>query len=119
MLPPLFGWVSITKKPRFRKCCIIRRQFKHDDTAPVIPLSPGVRIIATDAGSCFTCAPGFKRRTMNTSEKEALDPTERVASDLVHIMCAANGVNEFFENALPPIAEKFGAKRVMLIDYHE
>jgi sigma-B regulation protein RsbU (phosphoserine phosphatase) len=56
---------------------------------------------------------------MNTSEKEALDPTERVASDLVHIMCAANGLNEFFENALPPIAETFGAKRSMLIDYHE
>src|SRR5262249_45910708 len=60
-----------------------------------------------------------RRRTMNTSEKEALDPTERVASDLVHTMCAANGLNEFFENALPLIAEAFGAKRVMLIDYHE
>jgi serine phosphatase RsbU (regulator of sigma subunit) len=56
---------------------------------------------------------------MNTSEREALDPTERLASDLVHIMCAANGLNEFFENALPPIAGAFGAERVILIDYHE
>jgi Stage II sporulation protein E (SpoIIE) len=56
---------------------------------------------------------------MNTSERDALDPTERVASDLVHTMCAANGLNEFFENALPPIAGAFGAKRVTLIDYQE
>jgi Stage II sporulation protein E (SpoIIE) len=56
---------------------------------------------------------------MNTSERDALDPTERVASDLVHTMCAANGLNEFFENALPPIAGAFGARRVILIDYQE
>jgi hypothetical protein len=56
---------------------------------------------------------------MNTSERVALDPTERVASDLVHTMCAANGLNEFFENALPPIAGAFGAGRVILIDYQE
>jgi hypothetical protein len=50
---------------------------------------------------------------MNTSEREALDLTDRVASNLVHTMCAANGLNEFFENALPPIAGAFGAKRVI------
>src|SRR5207302_10449808 len=33
--------------------------------------------------------------------------------------CATTGLNDFFENALPRIAESFGSRRVMLVDYHE
>src|SRR5262249_466877 len=34
-------------------------------------------------------------------------------------MCAARGLNEFLENALPPVTRAFGADRVMLIDYRD
>src|SRR5262249_14739649 len=51
--------------------------------------------------------------------KEALNPSERLAADLVHTLCSASGLNEFVENALPSIAELFGAQRFILIDYRE
>src|SRR5438552_1002267 len=49
----------------------------------------------------------------------SLNPAEKVASDLVHALCAANGLNDFFENTLPSVARLFSASRVVLIDYHE
>jgi hypothetical protein len=51
--------------------------------------------------------------------KDAVNPEQRLASELVQFMCAASGLNEFFENALPRIGETFGAQRVVLIDYRE
>jgi serine phosphatase RsbU (regulator of sigma subunit) len=45
--------------------------------------------------------------------------TESLAGGLVHTLCAAEGLNDFFEKALQPIAQAFGATRVMLIDYRE
>src|SRR5262249_39248615 len=51
--------------------------------------------------------------------KEILNPADLIASDLVHVMCAARGLNEFLENALPPVTRAFGADRVMLIDYRD
>jgi stage II sporulation SpoE-like protein len=51
--------------------------------------------------------------------KDTLSPEQRLASELVHFMCAASGLNEFFENTLPLIGEAFGSQRVVLIDYRE
>jgi len=54
----------------------------------------------------------------SVSSRPALT-SERTAQDLVRTLCATNGLNEFFEMALPEIAEAFGARRAVLIDYHE
>jgi serine phosphatase RsbU (regulator of sigma subunit) len=48
-----------------------------------------------------------------------LNVAEKFASDLVYALCATKGLNDFFENVLPPIAQMFGAERVVLIDYYE
>jgi hypothetical protein len=38
---------------------------------------------------------------------------------LVRILCATNGLNEFFEAALSVVVEAFAATRSVLIDHHE
>jgi len=45
--------------------------------------------------------------------------SEKLSADLVQILCAANGLNDFFERSFPRIAEAFAAQRIILIDYHE
>ena len=45
--------------------------------------------------------------------------SDQIARDLVHTLCTTTGLNDFFENALPRIAELFGSRRAMLVDYHE
>lgn len=44
---------------------------------------------------------------------------EQLPTDLVHALCVSTGLNDFFETAFRPIAQAFGAQRVMLVDYHE
>ena len=44
---------------------------------------------------------------------------DHTAQHLIQTLCATNGLNEFFEKALPALAESFGANRGALIDYHE
>jgi hypothetical protein len=42
-----------------------------------------------------------------------------IATHLVHTLTATDGLNAFFENAIPQLAEVFGADRALLIDYRE
>src|SRR3954470_21957721 len=42
-----------------------------------------------------------------------------ISNHLVQTLVNTSGLNEFFENAIPLLAESFGADRAILIDYRE
>jgi serine phosphatase RsbU (regulator of sigma subunit) len=44
---------------------------------------------------------------------------ERIANHLVQSLIHTDGLNHFFENAIPLLAESFGADRAILVDYRE
>src|SRR5262245_5343719 len=44
---------------------------------------------------------------------------DAIANHLVRTLATTEGLNAFFERAIPLLAEAFGASRAMLIDYRE
>jgi len=44
---------------------------------------------------------------------------DSISSHLVKTLTASEGLNEFFENSIPYLAESFGANRAILIDFRE
>jgi serine phosphatase RsbU (regulator of sigma subunit) len=44
---------------------------------------------------------------------------DHIATQLVRALTTTDGLNEFFESAIPPLAESFGTDRAILVDFRE